>query len=75
MGTLLIISAMSAGSIAFFAFFGFKLWRDEREQKAKRVLVLQLREVIARKRQRPRVLYMHNLETIRPRQDQRTRKI
>ena len=75
MGTLLIISAMSAGSIAFFTFFGFKLWRDEREQKRKRVLVLQLRKGIARKRNQARLLYMHQLETVSQPQGARARKL
>ncbi len=75
MGTLLIISAISAGSIAFLTYFGFALWRDERQQRGKRVLVLQLREVIARKRHQPRLLYMHKLETIRPSQGERARKL
>jgi hypothetical protein len=66
MGTLLIISAISAGSIAFLIYFGFALWRDEREQKGKRVLVLKLRETIARKRHQPRALYIHKLEGIHP---------
>jgi hypothetical protein len=66
MGTLLIISAISAGSIAFLIYFGFALWRDEREQKGKRVLVLKLREKIARKRHEPRALYIHKLESIHP---------
>jgi hypothetical protein len=74
MGTLLIISAISAGSIAFLTYFGFALWRDERQQKGKRVLILQLREVIARKRPQQRLLYMHKLETIRPLQGAQARK-
>jgi hypothetical protein len=64
MGTLLIISAISAGSIVFLTYFGFALWRDERQQKGKRVLVLHLREAIARKRHQPRLLYMHKLESV-----------
>jgi hypothetical protein len=75
MGTLLIISAISAGSIAFLIYFGFALWRDERQQKGKRVLVLKLRETIARKRHQPRLLYMHRLETIRPLHGERARKL
>jgi hypothetical protein len=74
MGTLIIISAISAGSIAFLTYFGFALWRDERQQKGKRVLVLQLREVIARKRHQPRLLYMHKLETVSQPQGARARK-
>jgi len=72
---LLIISAISAGSIAFLTYFGFALWRDERQQKEKRVLVLQLREAIARKRHRSRLLYMHKLETIRQPQSERARNL
>lgn len=64
MGVLLTISAISAGSVVFLIYFGFALWRDERQQGGRRVLVLRLREKIARKRQPPRVLYMHKLETI-----------
>jgi hypothetical protein len=75
MGTLLIISAISAGSIAFLIYFGFALWRDERQQKGKRVLVLQLREVIARKRRQPRLLYMHKLETVSQSQGARARRV
>lgn len=75
MGTLLIISAISAGSIVFLTYFGFALWRDEQKQKGKRVLVLQLREVIARKRLQPRLLYMHKLETVGQQQGERARKL
>jgi hypothetical protein len=66
MGVLLVISAISAGSVAFLIYFGFALWRDERKQGGRRVLVLKLRETIARKRYQPRVLHMHKLEGIRP---------
>jgi len=66
MGTLLIISTISAGSVAFLIYFGFALWRDASQQTEKRVLVLRLREAIARKRYPSRVLYMHKLDTIRP---------
>jgi hypothetical protein len=64
MGTLLVTSAISAGSIAFLSYFGFALWHDARRQKGKRVLLLRLREAIARKRYRPHVLYMHKLDAI-----------
>jgi hypothetical protein len=75
MGTLLIISAISAGSVAFLMYFGFALWRDERQQKGKRVLVLRFREIIARKRNQQRLLYMHKLETIGQPQGERARKL
>jgi len=65
MGVLLTISAISAGSVAFLIYFGFALWRDERQQGGRRVLVLKLREKIAHKRHQPRVLFMHKLETAR----------
>jgi hypothetical protein len=74
MGTLLIISAISAGSVAFLIYFGFALWHDARRQKGKRVLILRLRETIARKRHQPRVLYMHKFETIRQPRSERMRK-
>jgi hypothetical protein len=74
MGTLLIISAISTGSIAFLIYFGFALWRDERQQKRKRVLVLKLRETIARKRYQPRVLYMHKLDSLHPHSGRRMRQ-
>jgi hypothetical protein len=74
MGALLIMSAISAGSVAFLIYFGFALWRDERRQKGKRVLVLRFREIIARKRY-PRLLYMHQLETIGQPQRERARKL
>jgi hypothetical protein len=75
MGILLIISAISAGSVAFLIYFGFALWRDERQQRGNRVLVLKFRETIARKRNRPRLLYMHNLETVRHYPGERARKL
>jgi hypothetical protein len=75
MGILLIISAISAGSIAFLIYFGFALWRDARQSQGRRLLVLKLRETIARKRYPPRVLYMDKLETIRHHQGERTRKL
>jgi hypothetical protein len=75
MGTLVIISAISAGSVAFLMYFGFALWRDERQQRGKRVLVLRFREIIARKRNQQRPLYMHKLETIGQPLGERTRKL
>ena len=71
MGVLLFISAISAGSVIFLTYFGFALWRDERRHGGRRVLVLKLRETIARKRRAPRVLYIHPMDTIRlPRRKQ-----
>ena len=64
MGILLIISAISTGSVVFLIYFGFALWRDARQSQGRRVLVLRLREAIARKRHQPRVLYTHKLDTI-----------
>lgn len=64
METLLVTSAISAGSIAFLSYFGIALWRDARQQKGKRVLVLRLREAIASKRYQPHVLYRHKLDAI-----------
>jgi len=75
MGVLLVISASSAGSVAFLIYFGFALWRDERRQGGRRVLVLRLRETIARKRHQPRVLYMHKLEGVRPHLGSRARHL
>ena len=75
MGVLLIISAISAGSVAFLIYFGFALWRDERRQGGRRVLVLKLRETIARKRHQPRVLYMHKLEGIRQPHGERAKNL
>ena len=75
MGILLIISAIAAGGIAFLIYFGFALWRDARHAQEKRVLVLKLRETIARKRHQPRLLYMHKFETNRPHLSERTRKL
>jgi hypothetical protein len=75
MGVLLTISAISAGSVAFLIYFGFALWRDERRRRGRRLLVLRLREKIARKRHRPRVLYMHNLEAIRQPRGERARRL
>jgi len=75
MGTLLVISAICAGSVAFLIYFGFALWRDAGQQTGKRVLVLRLRGTIARKRRPPRVLYMHKLEAIRQPQGERARKL
>jgi hypothetical protein len=74
MGTLLVISAISAASVAFLIYFGFALWCDAGLQKEKRVLVLRLREAIARKRHQPRVLYMHKLDTIRSHSGHRMEK-
>jgi hypothetical protein len=71
MGGLLIISAISAPSIVFLSYFGFALWRDARQQKGKRALVLRLRETTARKRYQPRLLYMHKLDAIHPASNRR----
>lgn len=65
MEVLLVISTISLAGVAFLIYFGIALWRDARQQKGKRVLVLRLREAIARQRHQPRVLYTHKLETIR----------
>lgn len=75
MGVLLTISAISVGSVAFLIYFAFALWRDERQMGGRRVLVLKLREKIARKRYQPRVLYMHKLETVCHRRGDRARKL
>ena len=75
MGILLIISAIAAGGIAFLIYFGFALWRDARHAQEKRVLVLKLREAIARKRHQPRLLYMHKMENFRQPQSERSRRI
>jgi hypothetical protein len=75
MGVLLTISAISAGSVAFLIYFGFALWRDERRQGSRRVLVLRLRETIARKRRAPRVLYMHRIDAIRLPHGERARNL
>ncbi len=64
MGILLIISAIAAGGIVFLIYFGFALWRDAGHAQKKRVLVLKLRQTIARKRHQPRLLYMQNLRLI-----------
>ncbi len=74
MGVLIIISAISAGSVAFLIYFGFALLRDERQQGGRRVLVLRLREKIARKRYLPRVLHMHKLEDIHPARGERSNR-
>ena len=75
MGILLIISAIAAGGIAFLIYFGFALWSDARHAQEKRVLVLKLRETIARKRHQPRLLYMHKMENFRQPQSERSRRI
>lgn len=74
MTALLIISVISGAGIAFLTYFGFALLRDARRPHGKRVLILKLRETIARKRHRPRVLYMQTLEDVRH-QSQQTRKL
>ena len=74
MGVLLTSSAISAGSVAFLIYFGVALWRDAKPQ-GRRVSVVKRRETIARKRHQPRVLYMHQLETIRQHRGERTRKL
>jgi hypothetical protein len=74
MGVLLIVSAISGASVAFLIYFGFAMVRDARRPHAKRVLVLRLREAIARKRYQPRVLYMHKLDNIRPVSNRRMEK-
>lgn len=66
MGILLIVSAISGASVAFLIYFGFAMVRDARRPRDHRVLVLRLRETIARKRYQPRVLYMHKLDSIHP---------
>jgi hypothetical protein len=75
MGILLIISAIAAGGIAFLIYFGFALWRDARHAQEKRVLVLKLRETIARRRHQPRLLYLHKMENFRQPQSERSRRI
>jgi len=75
MGVLLTISAISFGSVAFLIYFAFALWRDERQRGGRRVLVLKLRETIARKRHQPRVLHMHKLETIRQPRGERAKRL
>ncbi len=75
MTALLIISVISGAGIAFLIYFGFALLTDARRPDGKRVLILMLRETIARKRHQPRLLYMHKLETNRPQQGERTRKL
>ena len=74
MGVLLIVSAISGASVAFLIYFGFAMVRDALRPHAKRVLVLRLREAIARKRYQPRVLYMHKLDAIRPVSNRRMEK-
>ena len=74
MAVLLIVSIISGASIAFLTYFGFAMVRDAARPHAKRVLVLRLRETIARKRYRPRVLYMHKLDTLRPPSGRRMEK-
>ena len=74
MGTLLIVSAISGASVAFLIYFGFAMLRDARRPLAKRVLILRLRETIARKRYQPRVLYMHKLDALRPPSGRRMKK-
>jgi hypothetical protein len=74
MGVLLIVSAISGASVAFLIYFGFAMVRDARRPHARRVLVLRLREVIARKRYQPRVLHMHKLDTILPASDRRMQR-
>jgi hypothetical protein len=71
---LILISIISASGVAFLIYFGFALWFDMRRAHAHRVLVLRLRDKIARRRQRSRPLYVHNLETIRKYHD-RTQKL
>jgi len=75
MTALLIISVISGAGIAFLIYFGFALLTDARRPHGKRVLILNLRETIARKRHRPRLLYMQTLEDARQSQSQRTRKL
>jgi len=75
MTALLIISVISGAGIAFLIYFGFALLTDARRPHGKRALILKLRETIARKRQRPRLLYMRTLEDVRQSQSQRTRKL
>jgi hypothetical protein len=75
MGVLFTISAISASSVAFLIYFGFALWRDERQQGGRRVLILKLREKIARKRRAPRVLYMHRIDAIRLPRSERARNL
>jgi hypothetical protein len=73
MATLIVISVISASSVAFLIYFGFALWLDMKRAHARRVLVLRLRDRIARRRHR-RPLYVHNLETIQKSQE-RTRNL
>ncbi len=75
MGVLLTISAISAGSVAFMIYFGYALWRDERRQGERRVLVLRLRETIARKRRAPRVLHMLRIDAIRQPRGERAKRL
>ena len=66
MGILSIVSAIAGASVAFLIYFGFAMVRDARRPRDHRVLVLRLRESIARKRYQPRVLYIHKLDSLHP---------
>jgi len=75
MTALLIISVISGAGIAFLIYFGFALLTDARRPHGKRVLILKLRETIARKRHQPRLLYVHKMEDFRQPQSERRRRI
>jgi hypothetical protein len=75
MTALLIISVISGAGIAFLIYFGFALLTDARRPHGKRVLILKLRERIARKRHQPRLLYVHKLGDFRQPQSERSRRL
>ena len=62
MATLIMISIISAASVAFFIYVGVEMWRDSR-QPVRRMLVLRFEQKIMRNK--PRVLHMIRWNAIR----------
>jgi hypothetical protein len=75
MAALMVISVISGAGVAFLIYFGFGLLTDARRPHGKRVLILKLRETIARKRRQPPLFYVHKAEDFRQPQSERSRKI
>lgn len=62
MATLIMISIVSAASVAFFIYVGVEMWRDSR-RPVRRMLVLRFEQKIIRNK--PRVLHMIRWNAIR----------
>ena len=62
MATLIMISIVSAASIAFFIYVGVEMWKDSR-RPMRRMLVLRFAQEVVRKK--PRMFHMIRWDTIR----------